>query len=147
MKKFISIYLLIALSLIQINELNSQSLFEFYSISNISLTNDELGRISVLQQDMCTKVLQIVKTGNPFDYQVEGIISFQIPGFEGSITAEFNELTQGNLEFSWAGNLINHRGHFSIIEKNGFRGGIIQIDGRFFEIMPINSDYETFQRN
>jgi hypothetical protein len=123
---------------------SAQSLVSTIFLNDVNLSVVESERYTNLQQDSFTKDLTLVNFGNPRDFvNVQGILQFEFPGIQGVIEAQVIDIVQTDTSYSWTGRLLNHTGYFGFYEILGQRAAWLQIDTRFFEIMPIKSGIST----
>lgn len=123
-----------------------QTLVTQLSLNDANLNASETQRYSSLQQDTFTQDLKLINFGNPLDFvNAAGTIQFEIPGISGMIEAEAIDITQTDTSYSWTGKLLSHAGYFGYYEIQGHRAGWLQIDERFFEIMPMKSGVSTLR--
>ena len=123
-----------------------QSLFTQRSVNDANLDASESQRYSNLQQDSFTQDLKLISFDNPLDFvNASGVIQFEVPGIQGAIEAGGIDITKTDTSYSWTGKLLNHAGYFGYYEIQGHRAAWLQIDGRFFEIMPMKTGISTLR--
>ncbi len=123
---------------------SAQSLVSTIFLNDVNLSVSESERYTNLQQDSFTKDLTLVNFGNPRDFlNIQGKLQFEFPGIQGVIEAQVIDIAQSDTSYSWTGRLLNHTGYFGFYEILGQRAAWLQIDTRFFEIMPMKSGIST----
>jgi hypothetical protein len=123
-----------------------QTLVTQLSLNDANLNASETQRYSSLQQDTFTQDLKLINFGNPLDFvNAAGTIQFEIPDVQGIIEAEAIDITQTDTSYSWTGKLLSHAGYFGYYEIQGHRAACLQIDERFFEIMPVKAGVNTLR--
>lgn len=123
-----------------------QTLVTQLSLNDANLNASETQRYGSLQQDMFTQDLKLINFGNPLDFvNSAGTIQFDLPSIQGMIEAEAVDITQTDTSYSWTGKLLNHAGYFGYYDIQGHRAAWLQIDERFFEIMPMKLGVSTLR--
>jgi hypothetical protein len=138
MKNVLKIAAGLYLLLLFCNTIKAQQLVSTISQNAANLNTSESQRYLNLQQDEFTKDLKLVNFGNPRDFvNADGNLLFEFPGILGTIEAEAIDIGTTDTSYSWTGRLLNHTGYFGFYEISNHRAAWLQIDTRFFEIMPI----------
>lgn len=144
MKNVFKIAIRVLFLLLFCSAVDAQSLVSTIALNDANLNAAESQRYANLQQDTFTKELKLVNFGNPRDFvNAQGELQFEFPDIQGVIEAQAIDIAQTDSSYSWTGRLLNHAGYFGFYEISGHRAAWLQIDTRFFEIMPIKSSIST----
>ena len=88
------------------------------------------------------KSVKIVSTVDVRTKQVNGNLSFTLPGQTIAIQAEATLIRDDADGFTWSGKITNQPGYVSFTKSNGLTSGFIHVGQHFYELMPMNTNYQ-----
>lgn len=117
--------------------------FTEYQSSQIQWPSGGYARYQMLQNPGHSKEVKIVSTLDVRSAQSDGFLDFQLPGGMDVLQAEATLITDDSTNgFIWSGKLINAPGYVAFIHRQGKTAGFIQVGKDFYEISPIDDDYQ-----
>lgn len=117
--------------------------FTEYQSSQIQWPSGGYARYQTLQNPGHSKEVKIVSTLDVRSAQSDGFLDFQLPGGMDVLQAEATLITDDSTNgFIWSGKLINAPGYVAFIHRQGKTAGFIQVGKDFYEISPIDDDYQ-----
>ena len=118
----------------------SAQLIQERNSTEVTLTTNQqqfVQRITELDDTENTKYISI---GDVAQYETDGVLSFSFPGVPGTLQCEavHVEYNSGN-DYVWSAKLTSQPGYLSLIVKPEGKVGFLQLQGRYFNIHPVNS--------
>lgn len=113
-----------------------------YLTSQISMTTANTTRYTALQSDAQNQSVKIVATADVRSKQVDGKLTFLLPGLTDTIHAEATLIRDDASGFVWSGKITNKPGYVSFLKLNGLTSGFIQVGYHFYELMPMGANYQ-----
>ncbi len=134
---------MLLLLVLAVEQLSAQTAFiTQYQSSQISMTTANTNRYTALQSDLQNQSVKIVATADVRTKQVNGKLSFLLPGLPDSIHAEATLIRDDATGFTWSGKITNQPGYVSFLKLNGLTSGFIQVGYHFYEFMPMGANYQ-----
>jgi hypothetical protein len=114
-----------------------------YQTTQVQLTTDQNARFIALKDSSISKSVKIVSIADIRANQPNDTINFILPGISDTLSAEASLITDDSTSgFQWSGKLLNIPGYLSILYHNGLTAGFIQVQGGFYEFMPVDTNYQ-----
>jgi len=108
--------------------------------NEVSLTTNQQQFVQKIVQLEDTETTKYISIGDVAQFETNGILDFSLPGVSGTLQSEavrveYNDSTN----YVWSAKLTNQSGYFSLIVRPEGKVGFIQLQGRYFNIHPVNS--------
>jgi len=116
-----------------------------YQATQIGLTTAQMTRYQLLQNDPRNLSTRLVATADVRSKQVDGVLSFLLPGLADSLHVEATLIHDDASGFTWSGKILDKElpGYASFLHKNGMISGFIQAGTHFYELMPMGTNYQS----
>jgi hypothetical protein len=124
--------------------LSSQTqLFTEYQVGQFQWPAGAYARYQYLLDPDFSKEVRIISTLDVRSAQSNGLISFLVPGTQTMLAAEASLISDDpNTGFTWSGKILNAPGYIVLIHRQGQTAGFIQIGADYYEISPIDNNYQ-----
>ena len=123
--------------------------FTVHQPSQVQMTTEQNDRYLALQDTGFSKSVLIVSTADIRTSQANDTILLPLPGSSDTLIAEASLISDDSLDgFLWSGRLLNQPGYVSFLYRAGRVAGFLQTKGDFYELMPLDSNYQFWvERN
>lgn len=118
-------------------------LFTEYQPGQFQWPAGAYARYQYLLDPAFSKEVRIISTLDVRNAQSNGLISFLVPGTQTMLAAEASLISDNpNSGFTWSGKILNAPGYIVLIHRQGQTAGFVQIGPDFYEISPIDNNYQ-----
>ena len=126
------------------NKLYAQTtFFTVYQPNQVTMTAAQSVRYNLLLNDTTISQLSIVSTADVRSFLANDTLVFQLPGQNTNVSAVAQRIEESTASgYTWSASLVNNLGYLSFIYQNNQTFGFIQIGQDFYELYPMNENYE-----
>lgn len=126
------------------NKLYAQTtFFTVYQPNQVAMTAAQSVRYNLLLNDTTISQLSIVSTADVRSFLANDTLVFQLPGQNTNVSAVAQRIEESAASgYTWSASLVNNLGYLSFIYQNNQTFGFIQIGQDFYELYPMNENYE-----
>ena len=126
------------------NKLYAQTtFFTVYQPNQVTMTAAQSVRYNLLLNDTTISQLSIVSTADVRSFLANDTLAFQLPGPNTNVSAVAQRIEESTASgYTWSASLVNNLGYLSFIYQNNQTFGFIQIGQDFYELYPMNENYE-----
>ena len=110
------------------------------SPAEVSLTTNEQQFVQRIAQLEDTETTKYISIGDVAQFETNGLLNFSLPGVSGTLQSEAVRVEYtSSSNYIWSAKLTNQPGYFSLIVRPEGKVGFFQLQGRYFDIHPLNS--------
>jgi hypothetical protein len=121
----------------------SAQVFTVYNPGTVSLTSTESTKFNNLVSQEGSSNVKLVSTTDVRNIQIDGRVRFLLPDIPGdTLIADASLISERN-GYTWSATLANGKGYATFIYQSGLAFGYIHHTTGFYEILPINTQYQA----
>jgi hypothetical protein len=121
----------------------SAQVFTVHNPNLVSLTTAETTKFNALVSQEGSQNVKLVSTSDVRNIQVNGRIRFLLPDIPGDTLVADAALISEKNGYTWSATLADAKGYATFIYQGGMTFGYIQYASSFYELLPLNTQYQT----